>query len=119
MTFDFYIGGYFHDHSYRIILKNNVLSISDYVDMPIPEHDKKICVEGSIEWLRLLAFLKCCNWKRRYDSVIMDGTQWEIEAYNDDIRVKSYGSNAYPDDFEQFLKMLNKVIRPAGVSIKV
>ena len=117
MTIDFYIGGYFHDHSYRLVLNNTSLSISDYVGIPIPEHDKVVYVDNNVDWNNLVVFLKGCNWKRRYDSEVLDGTQWEMKAQGEGVKVNAYGSNAYPENFDEFLMLLNRVISEVGVKI--
>lgn len=80
MKFDFYIGGYFHNHSYRLILNGDKLSISDYVGWPSPEHDKVIFVQDNKDWQHLVEFMKGCDWKKCYNSDILDGTQWELKA---------------------------------------
>lgn len=117
MSFDFYHGGYGRDHSYRIVLQKDNLIISDYIGMPMPEHDGKVSVVTNEDWDRVVEFLTCCRWKRRYDSGILDGTQWELRAKGAGININSYGSNAYPDDFDEFLALLNSVVRVASVEI--
>ena len=117
MTFDFYLGGYARDHSYRLVLTNSSLSISDFVGIPITEHDKVVSVDKSVDWNNLVVFLKVCNWKRRYDSNVLDGTQWELRVKGESISIESYGSNAYPDDFDEFLMLLNRVISEVGMKI--
>ena len=117
MTFDFYLGGYGRDHSYRLVLNNTSLSISDYLGIFIPELDKVVSVDDNLDWNNLIEFLKSCSWKRRYDSDVMDGTQWELKANGNSIRINSYGSNAYPDNFDEFLMLLNRVLGVVSVKI--
>lgn len=117
MTFDFYLGGYGRDHSYRIILKNDSLIISDYIGIPMPEHDKTFSVVKNEDWDKVVEFLTRCDWKRRYDSDILDGTQWELKVKSDGVNINSYGSNAYPEDFDDFLLLLNSVISEVGIKI--
>lgn len=118
MTFDFYLGGYGRDHSYRLILDNAVLRISDYVGLPMPEHEMIVSVDNNKAWKELVGFLESCDWKKRYDSGVLDGTQWELKAKGKGIKVNSYGSNAYPIDFEVFLALLNSVVGAVGIEIK-
>ncbi|TPE43626.1 hypothetical protein [Pontibacter mangrovi] len=117
MTFDFYLGGYGRDHSYRIVLQDDNLVVSDYIGIPMPEHNEMVSVVKNEDWDRVVEFLTRCRWKRRYDSGILDGTQFEIKAKGDAINVNSYGSNAYPDDFDEFLTLLNRVVSVAGVEV--
>jgi hypothetical protein len=119
MTFSFFLGGYFHDHSYRLVLRDDVLLISDYIGLPIPEHEKTVSVMENNDWEQLLNFLDNCRWKKRYDSEILDGTQWELKAKGKSFNINSSGSNAYPENFNVFLELLNKVINPTGISLIV
>lgn len=117
MNFDFYLGGYGRDNSYQLILERNELRISIYQGIPLPEHDKVISVENNKDWEQLVKFLESCKWNRRYDSDILDGTQWELKAKGKGINMKSYGSNAYPAGFNEFLVLLNRVVKEVGVEI--
>lgn len=117
MTFDFYLGGYGRDHSYRIVLQNDNLIISDYIGIPIPENIKKVSVVKNESWDRLVEFLIRCRWKRWHDSDVLDGVQWELTAKGKGFNIKSYGSNAYPDDFDEFLMLLNRIVRVVDVEI--
>jgi hypothetical protein len=65
MIFGFYIGGYFHDHSYHITLDGDTLFVSDYVGLPDPTHAKTVSVQVNENWLPLVAFMKGCGWKKR------------------------------------------------------
>ncbi|RDV11835.1 hypothetical protein DXT99_23920 [Pontibacter diazotrophicus] len=100
-------------------MNNGTLTISEYQGIPIPGHDKVLAVDDIIDWQLLLEFLKACNWKRRYDSNILDGTQWELTVSGKGISVRSYGSNAYPENFDMFLMLLNKVTGVVGVRISI
>lgn len=50
-------------------------------------------------------------WKKEYiDHNIMDGTQWTVEIYYADGKVKEiYGSNKYPQNFEKLEKIFSRV----------
>ncbi|WP_162054743.1 hypothetical protein [Pontibacter pamirensis] len=117
MNFDFYLGGYFRDHSYRLVLDNDVLRISDYVGLPMPEHEMIVSVDDNKAWNELVGFLESCDWKKRNDSEVLDGTQWELIAKGKGSKISSFGSNAYPTDFDVFLALLNSVVNAVGVKI--
>jgi hypothetical protein len=117
MAFNFYLGGYRRD-SYRVNFKNDVLRCVQYDGLPNPEDEKVISIEGNPDWELLLGFLKHCGWRKNYDSFSCDGTQWELEVKTDGIRIKSYGSNNYPDNFDEFLSLLNRIVCAAGFEIK-
>lgn len=115
MVFNFYIGGYGRD-SYRFTLDNARLRCSEYYGIPTDDY-KVISVEGNKNWENLLDFLKGCGWKRRYDSDILDGTQWELKVKALGIHINSYGSNAFPDDFDKFIALLNKVLSEEEIQL--
>lgn len=117
MIFNFYLEGY-GLYSFRIILKSKTLSCCQYYGLPTPEDEKVVSLEGNRDWELLLAFLKHCRWQKRYDSFTCDGTQWELVVKTRGIRIRSYGSNNYPDNFDEFLSLLNRVVSTAGFVIK-
>ena len=59
------------------------------------------------EFLEKLDNLRIGEWRRRYDSDILDGTQWELEIYFSSSHkpVKICGSNAYPYNFDCALEL--------------
>ena len=44
----------------------------------------------------------CRHWKKSYDTLTLDGIQWEVDIWTDQFRLKSDGSNDYPGNFESF-----------------
>ena len=117
MTFSFYLGGYGRN-SYRLTLHNNELRCSEYYGVP-PDFDKVISVEGNKQWNQLMIFLKGCDWKRRYDSSILDGTQWDLKVRGEGVHITSHGSNTYPENFGEFLALLNKLVGVKGLHIQL
>lgn len=117
MVFEFSLGGYFNDHNYTISLKNNSVFVSDKNDFQDSTAEKLVSIENNEGWLQLLAFLKNCGWEKNYDSGILDGTQWELKVKGKGLNLKSFGSNAYPENFNEFIRLLNQVISPMGVEV--
>ena len=117
MEFEFSLGGYFNDHNYTVRLAGNLLYISDQRYLSVSDSEMKVPVENNENWLQLLAFIKTCGWKRTYDNGALDGTQWELKLKDSGFKIKSYGSNAYPANFNDFLWLLNQVMSPVGVAI--
>ena len=77
-----------------------ILEPSNIGDAETKEIDK--------EWfLKELQGLHLGEWRRRYDSDILDGTQWNLEIYfsNGHKTIKFYGSNAYPYNFDRVLDL--------------
>ncbi|WP_439880726.1 hypothetical protein ACSX1A_16405 [Pontibacter sp. MBLB2868] len=116
MTLNFYIGGYGRD-SYRLTLHDNELRCSEYYGILL-EHDKIVPIEGNKNWDQLMSFLKSCDWKRRYDSDILDGTQWELKLKAPGVNINSYGSNAYPDNFDELMILLNRLLSETGIQLE-
>ncbi|SIR32488.1 hypothetical protein [Pontibacter lucknowensis] len=117
MVFEFYLGGYGRDNNFNIILRDKNLYISTYHSIPLPEHFKLIQTDCDNDWLYLISYLKSCRWNKRYDSEILDGTQWELKVKGNGININSYGSNSYPQEFDEFLGILNRLIKSTGYSI--
>lgn len=102
MIFQFYLGGYGRD-SYRLTLKGNVLSCTNYYGLPMPDQEKLVPIEdGNNDWALVLELLQKAKWQRSYWTPCCDGTQWELEVKAPDLKIKSQGSNSYPDGFETF-----------------
>ena len=107
----FSIGGYFDgyetktytikgDKVHTYIEHSLMLKPSNFDDGDIEPWDKEEFLEG-------LKNLHIGEWRRRYDSDILDGTQWTLDIYfsNDHKPVKIYGSNAYPYNFNRALEL--------------
>lgn len=70
------------------------------------EPDYPVSKEELLDGLHRLNIGK---WRRSYDNRdILDGTQWEINIFFSDGHrpVRIWGSNAYPDNFNNFLALL-------------
>ena len=114
-TFNFYIGG-FHGDSDRVSLENNTI----YQDSPMHEDEpRQPFIEGlrltdeqiNLFWKRLDE-LEVWNWNKEYhDPDTLDGTQWTLKINKQGKRkLKIFGSNAYPNNFDDFLILLNSYI---------
>jgi hypothetical protein len=74
-----------------------------------------VSVEDDPDWESLVKFIRKLKWEPTYYLEACDGTNWEFEYADSDFSLKSGGSNAYPKNFRQFLKLLNKVLAKHGV----
>jgi hypothetical protein len=86
-------------------------------DIPFPPLGKTIPVEAvrirpdKREWKLFLASVRCfpTYWRKEYfNHHVDDGIQWEVKIITDDFTFKSHGSNAFPDDFEDFLSLVRQ-----------
>lgn len=69
---------------------------------------------GEQQWLdfrNALEALDVWHWERSYDDIsVLDGTQWEVAITWGRKRIRSQGSNAYPDGFDNFLHAVSQLI---------
>lgn len=109
---NFKIGGYSGwNETWIDINKNKVHIINNYSDATACEfiaNDKK--QKNFINDINKIDFSK---WKKEYqpqDYEICDGEQWQLEVvYTDKTKIKSYGNNAYPDEWKKFFDLVNSV----------
>jgi hypothetical protein len=99
--------------SNRLTLENGVIKINNppaWVD----EEASFSHAPSDKEWLdfsKSLDRLDVVNWKERYmDPSILDGTQWNLLVVTDSFEIDTGGSNAYPENFDEFIKTINRLI---------
>ena len=71
--------------------------------------DEALCIRpDKRQWKSFIAAIRPfpTYWKREYFAEVCDGIQWEVKIITDDFVFKSHGSNAFPSDFEDFLKIV-------------
>ena len=121
--FRFSIGGYGSSNFYFELQGNKASFCADQFDTRFGvKHNKEISPTEMSEFQDKLNELKILQWKRRYDSDVLDGKQWEYEmVYNGSINKRSYGSNSFPDAtgnsvypspvFKKLLKVITELIQ--------
>ena len=123
---EFEIGGFHQGHE-KLILESNKISVIRW------EHQETVVTHNPSdeEWKEFsqsLEQLKVWDWKQRYDSHILDGTQWSLLvrtvrylmaqspfATLDDkpvpySEINCWGSNSFPPDFSKLITSINKLI---------
>ncbi len=107
--FYFYHGG-FRGPSIEIMYKKNNFEISFMNQGHLVTHYIK--QPSEIKWDKFFLFLddiKIWEWKKEYiDPNILDGTQWEIKISNSYKKIKSYGSNKFPNK-KKFNDLINEI----------
>ena len=122
---EFEIGGFHQGHE-RLVLESNKISvIGDYQETLVTHNPS---AEEWKEFSQSLEQLKVWDWKQRYDSHILDGTQWSLLvrttrylmaqspfATLDDkpvpySEINCWGSNSFPPDFSKLITSINKLI---------
>ncbi len=57
-----------------------------------------------------LGIINLLKWKSKYiEFDIFDGTQWSIEIVKDGRKLKKYGDNKFPEEWDNFCRLIRKV----------
>ena len=109
------IGGYPGPY-YDVTLTNGELIYNCHDgDGPTLQPDGGLITPTEEAWAEFHSALdraQAWQWQPRYepDELIVDGTSWSVEIRWGDRTVKSQGSNAAPDSFDDFLRALRTLI---------
>ena len=122
---EFEIGGFHQGHERLVLGSNKISVIGDYQEILVTHNPSD---EDWKEFSQSLEQLKVWDWKQRYDSHILDGTQWSLLVRTtrylmaqspfgtlDDktvpySEINCWGSNAFPPDFSKLITSINKLI---------
>ena len=122
---EFEIGGFHQGHERLILGSNKISIIGDYQETLVTHNPS---AEEWKEFFQSLEQLKVWDWKQRYDSHILDGTQWSLLVRTtrylmaqspfgtlDDktvpySEINCWGSNAFPPDFSKLITSINKLL---------
>jgi len=122
---EFEIGGFHQGHERLILGSNKISVIGDYQETLVTHNPS---AEEWKEFSQSLEQLKVWDWKQRYDSHILDGTQWSLLVRTtrylmaqspfgtlDDkpvpySEINCWGSNAFPPDFSKLITSINKLL---------
>lgn len=102
-----YFGGYYEvkiDFSTRKLRWTHLgVGAEDYYEKIVRQSN----LDKFIEELKIINLLK---WKSKYiESDICDGTQWSIEIVKDGRKLKKYGDNKFPEEWDNFCRLIRKV----------
>jgi hypothetical protein len=99
-------GGYFSTN-YEVKKKRNKLyfekwDYAPYEKSPIEVYLKRN--EWSLFTTRLIEII--ADWRPIYDIGACDGTQWTVDIQTQESKYHIYGSNDYPDNFEELVILI-------------
>ena len=102
-----YFGGYYEldiDFESRKLKWSHLgAGAEDYYEKTIRQNT----LDKFIDELKLLDLL---NWKSKYiEPGICDGTKWNLEIINSGRNIKKYGDNKFPDNWDDFCRLIRKV----------
>lgn len=115
IIFYFFIGGY-RGENIKIRKYYNSIEIQKS-DAPIfYEEDKVLINVSKDEWKnfwRKIDKINVWDWQKDYfNQDVLDGTQWELIIKRDNKKsIKIFGSNAYPENFQSFLNVINSIAK--------
>ena len=96
------------------------IEISVINEKYIVKHQKALWADWSvfedvdlIDWNTKLENVHINKWRKEYvNTGILDGTQWNLEYKVKDKRCRHiYGSNAYPENFDDFMQVLGELYK--------
>jgi hypothetical protein len=119
--FKIYYGGHGSSHTHIFKKGKDVFYYSGY--MPLESYGRTIPAEAirvrpdKRQWHAFLETLKpfASTWKKEYFGPVVDGIQWEVKIIMHDVTFKSHGSNAFPEDFEEFLELVTMFLGVKGL----
>lgn len=105
-------GGYGRDSIEYVVTEKSVqmseFEMFKFSDMP-PSKLEESVMEDWEGFTNYLISKVIPNWSKTYNSDILDGTQWTLGIYTSEGVVSHiYGSNNWPEDFEDFMKYFTK-----------
>jgi hypothetical protein len=87
-------------------------------DLPSVLESNFFVIKDNPGYNAMVDYLSTLKWKAKYiNEKILDGTDWGLTMVTDSFTLKSSGSNDYPPEFPEFLKLLNKITMVKGVQI--
>jgi len=109
--FYFSDGGFFEGYDSIEIIKNDTQIKCIFSQSLTEEAEENILSkENWNEFINELFIENIQKWKNRYvDKYVCDGEQWELEIEFKDLpKLKCYGSNKYPINWQRFLAIIYK-----------
>ena len=109
-----FVGG-FMGRSYQVEI-NMSDSTAEYKVLesgyiPLTEETIMLEVEQMKKLLRVLDKVDILNWDEHYENInVLDGTNWSVELMFSNTIFQTGGSNAYPEQWNEFCGALEKVI---------
>lgn len=105
------VGGFFDGfYNVEIDLENQKITWSHSIDIENESIHKSIRVNTGKNCIEKLKMIGLLNWKAKYiEPGVLDGTHWSVEIINDGRTIRKYGDNKFPEEWEEFCKIINRV----------
>jgi len=72
-------------------------------------YQKNMSAKTAEQFIDHLKLVNLLDWKARYDSDILDGIQWSLEIFREGRNFHKFGSNAFPDEWDDFCSTIAKL----------
>ena len=107
---ELFIGGY-GGINYKVISDGKIVFFYKAKALEWNDRNKRVFLPSTKKWTEFWNFIETnvIQWSIEYmNSDVCDGTQWEFAINKEKIRMKYSGSNAFPENFDEFLKTVSK-----------
>ncbi|SEB99583.1 hypothetical protein [Paenibacillus sp. GP183] len=86
----------------KVIWSEGLYKVSEYV--------KQADTESMNTFIYGINNCRILNWEKNYNNLnILDGTHWSLKIELDDRIIEKSGSNAYPNEWEKFCNIIQKL----------
>ncbi|MBU4485774.1 MAG: hypothetical protein KKD38_02495 [Candidatus Delongbacteria bacterium] len=98
----------FYGRSFSLILRDSKLLYNS-----TRPSNKIVRDPSDYDWQKFwkkTVLLKIWLWENEYlDKSSSDGSNWSVNIEVGNLKVKSYGSNSYPDNFDEFIQSVKEL----------
>lgn len=109
--FEFSIGGCFGDTE-KLHIKDGIVKawrVESLYEQFTHKDVQGKPLKNKTLFINQLNELQVLSLNKEYWKPVMDGTQWELKiTYNGNLKKHVHGSNHYPDNFNELIKILNQ-----------
>lgn len=106
---ELFVGGY-SGKNHKIVSDGNMVFFYKEDTPQWREENKRIFIPSKKKWEKFWCFINSVvlQWNLEYlNSSVCDGTQWELTLNKGKLQMKYCGSNAFPENYKEFLKTVS------------
>ena len=105
------VGGYFEGYyNVEVNLSTLKVSWSHWIGGEEESIQKIVRPKTAKKFIEELKLINLLDWKAKYiEPGILDGTHWSVEIIRDGRNINKHGDNQYPDEWDDFCKLIRRV----------
>ena len=105
------VGGYLGGHyGVEIDFVGRSLTWSTPLSSIENNYEKTIRQSSINRFIEEIKAINLLNWKSKYiEPNVCDGTQWSVEIIRNGRNIKIYGSNKFPDEWDEFCETISRL----------